>query len=305
MQNIFRSISMKKIHFYNNSFFSYTSSKEILLFIIGEISVAVQLALSIYLLKNQFNWSGIVGAYLSLIICSIVLATICFLLISLANKNHMLKTRNEISRNLLESQRKYYAMLLKNEEQTKAFRHDIRNHLYCMKTLFDNGDFESLGDYFNKFNIALKDLDTGIHTGNNLIDVILNDISGSYINTKIKWTGSLDKNLKIAQPDLCTIFSNLLSNAFESADKCENKMVQVGIKSLGSNLLINVSNTASSKPYVVNNEIVTSKKEKGHGYGIKNIKICLKKYNGSLNFAYENGIFTAEIILPDAIEILL
>lgn len=216
-----RSVPMKKTQFFKTSIFSYSSLKEVLLFIIGEVSVTVQLALSIYLVKNQFNWSGSVEAYFVLIACSIILAVICFLLISFTNKNHKLKMGNEISRNLLESQRKYYVMLLEKEEQTKAFRHDIRNHLYCMKALFDNEDYKSLGDYFNKFNIVLNDLDKGIHTGNNLIDVILNDINGKYTQTEIKWTGLLDENLKIDQPDLCTVFSNLLINAFEAADKCE------------------------------------------------------------------------------------
>lgn len=81
------------------------------------------------------------------------------------------------------------------------------------------------------------------------------------------------------------------------------KIVQVGIKRLGSSLLINVSNTTLNKPYVDNNEIVTSKKEKGHGYGIKNVKECLKKYNGCLEFGYKTGIFTAEVVMPDAIEV--
>lgn len=301
---IIAALSFVRIKIIKKSVSLKFSIKQIIMIIIGGCSIGIYLtSVMLFMMDKEYrSYKDIAAIVLS--ISSIVFIMICFWLMSSQNKNDHLKRENEITQQLLRSQEKYYTMLLKKEEETKRFRHDIRNHLYCMKTLYDNNDFQQLGDYFEKMNIELKELNTGIHTGNNLIDVILNDISSKYTEVKIEWKGLLEPNLRIAQMDLCIVFSNLLSNAFEAADNCENKKVDVYIKKLSSNLLINIANTALNEPVIKDNEFVSSKKENGHGYGVKNIKECLKKYSGCMDCRYENGMFITDLVINNVIEIL-
>ena len=96
--------------------------------------------------------------------------------------------------------------------------------------------------------------------------------------------------------DLCTIFSNLLSNAFEAANKTEDKWMDVSVKTLESQLLIMIVNKAIEEPRIHNGEFISSKKEVNHGYGIKNARKCVEENNGSLNIKFENDLFTAEVL---------
>lgn len=50
-------------------------------------------------------------------------------------------------------------------------------------------------------------------------------------------------------------------------------------------------------------EFVSSKKENGHGYGVKNIKECLEKYNSCMDYRYENGMFITDIVIPNVLEL--
>jgi sensor histidine kinase regulating citrate/malate metabolism len=55
-------------------------------------------------------------------------------------------------------------------------------------------------------------------------------------------------------------------------------------------------------PIIENNEIKTSKSGAGHGYGLKNVKMSLDKYNGLLELKCENNIFEANILIPNVIK---
>lgn len=60
-----------------------------------------------------------------------------------------------------------------------------------MKMLCENMQLEQLGDYFDKMNIELNKLTSNIHTGSNLIDVIIDDIRGRYPSVEFKWEVTL------------------------------------------------------------------------------------------------------------------
>ena len=277
------------------------STKQIILIIIGGCSIGVYLS-SIMLFMMDQNYSLYKSiAALALSMSSIIFIVICFLLISSHNKNKYLKKETEVTQNLLKAQKKYYISLLKKDEETKQFRHDIKNHLYCMKMLCENMELEQLGDYFDKMNIELNKLTSNIHTGSNLIDVIIDDILGRYPSVEFKWEGHIENDLRLSQMDLCTLFSNLISNAFEAAEFCNDKRVNICVKFLESTLFINVENTYFKEPIIKDNEFISIKSGEGHGYGMQNIKECLIKYNGHMDNDYCNGIFITDIVIPNAI----
>ncbi len=200
---------------------------------------------------------------------------------------------------LLKSQEEYYTMLLEKEEETKKFRHDIQNHIYCMHTLLNNKDYDELGRYFKRMDSDLKNLKGGIHTGNSLVNAIVNSIKNKYSDVKINWKGDIPINLCLSSMDLCTIFSNLISNAFEAACQADKKEVDVSIKVIETKLLIVVSNYTKEKPDIIDGKIKSSKKEKNHGYGIKNIKKCVENNEGDFNITFVDNIFTAEVFFND------
>lgn len=277
------------------------SIKYLLILILGGISFALYIT-SIQLFgfeDNNYSYKDI--AALGLSVSSIIFIIICALLLFNRNQNIHLKKEADINLKLLKAQEDYYNMLLKKEDETKAFRHDIQNHIYCMNTLFKDHKYDELGEYLSKMNTSLNELKSTINTGNKLVNAIVNDAIGKYNNINLKWIGLLPENILISSMDLCTVFSNILSNAFEAAEKCEQKNVEVSVKILESNLFITVTNNIKSHPRIIKGDYISTKTTGGHGYGLKNINKCLEKNNGSFELFFEEGICIAEIIFSNAI----
>lgn len=68
---------------------------------------------------------------------------------------------------------------------------------------------------------------------------------------------------------------------------------------------IKIKNSSISKPTMVGDDFLTEKKEKDiHGWGIKSVKKILEKYNGELNFKYDNSFFETHVIIEDDISIM-
>ncbi|MCC8192120.1 MAG: GHKL domain-containing protein [Ruminococcus sp.] len=293
---------MKKIKKYLNDFLREIPSKRFFLFVIGEVSVAVQLIMIIYLLGFVNDWSGANQAVGVIIAGSVVLAVVCFLFILVSGQKERLNAQKEFSQSLLELQKNYYMMLLEKENQTKAFRHDIRNHLYCMRVLCEENNYSELKEYLEKLNIALDDLNgLVVQTGNVIADTIVNDIYKRFPDVKFSLQGRLSNDLKISQMDFCTIFSNLLSNAFEAANASANKQVDVQAKCVQSALMITISNSVSDKPLLTKEKFKTTKKEPGHGYGIRNAENSIKKYGGRLEMSYKDEKFITIVIIPNVV----
>lgn len=277
--------------------------KDLLILALGILSIAIYLSsIMVFISKSEFNSYQNKAAF-ALSFGGLAFLLICFSLMRSRSRTSYLQKENELSQELIASQEKYYSMLLEREEETKKFRHDIRNHMYCLRTLYTNKYYEEYDKYWDRLQIELDDLSSSINTGNKLTDVILNDIRNKHKDVVFDCIGTLDSKLKIESMDICTIFSNLFSNAFEAADLSSKKRVDFSVKYMGTAVLVLISNSCDKEPVIENGTIVTTKNEKNHGYGINNVKECLKRYNGSLNFSFDEGVFSAELIIPNVIDL--
>ncbi|HRU96170.1 MAG TPA: GHKL domain-containing protein [Ruminococcus sp.] len=279
------------------------SNRTTVLLIAGGIAVglffgAIQLSAS-----DSFNGNIMRVVILGVSLSCLFFVFICEALISNKAQNHKLKKANAEANQLMKIQEKYYTILLKRENETRAFRHDIKSHLYCLKTLYSEGKYEEFEDYLSNLTTSLNEIVTSTETGNNLINAIVNDIASQYSDVTLNWHGYLPMELSLSSMDLCTVFSNLLRNAFEAAVKTEEKDVSVSVRNIGSSLILEVSNTSLTEPVKHNGKFVSSKSEGGHGYGISNAKKVIESKNGSFLMNYENGIVRTEVILPSAIKV--
>lgn len=276
------------------------SRKELFYFVSGEIALILILSV---ITEFSSHYSSISEIGIPIItISSGIMVFICYHMLSVKYENRSIKIEQDATIKMLSAQENYYKMLLKKEEQTKAFRHDIRNHLYCMKALCDSNEYIQLQEYINTLNESQADINTNLTSGYELVDVIINDLISTYQNVKLRIFGVFSEKYIIEQVDICTIFSNLLTNAFEAAEKNDDKIVRLHIKRLNSNLLISIQNSVCKMPIIENNDIKTSKSDTGHGYGLKNVKTSLTKYGGKLELKCENNIFEASVIIPNALE---
>lgn len=133
----------------------------------------------------------------------------CILLEYNQRENEWLKTENDRNNKLLEMQSRYYLMLLEKETETKAFRHDVKEQILCMKILYENNQYDELGEYISEMQTETIELSSEYHTGNDYVNAIVTDLSRQYHQVDLEWIGRLPK-LGLSYLDICTLFCNIL-----------------------------------------------------------------------------------------------
>lgn len=273
------------------------SGRYMLLYFIGLMILSVYLAFTQFMAMGELTQSNKISVVIALNLLSIILIAAFMLLLFNVTKNDRLMEENYMRDSLLEAQKNYYTMRLQKENETRAFRHDIINHLYCMDVLLDEGKHEELKRYLADIIGETRSLKLSVNTGDDLVTAIVQDIIERYEGVDILWNGTMADNEMLSQMDICTIFYNLLKNAAEGVENRDNKNIEVSIKKVKAGTKIVIVNEAD-EPLSEHGRFLSHKKEAGHGYGLSNVVRCVEKNKGEFHADYENGFFHVEIILP-------
>ena len=193
-----------------------------------------------------------------------------------------------------------YRSLSEEREKQKARSHDYMNHLNVMLMLAREGKVDEEIHYIEEqLGKEVQSVDI-IDTGNTLINAVLNI---KYLEAKekgiiIPFIADNLTGLKISDSDLVTILTNVLDNAIEAVQKCEEKRLVFKIIKDYDTLIID-----SSNPYVGQlpdeESLVTTKSDKNnHGFGLVNIKKTVEANNGNCFIETKGGIFHISIAIP-------
>lgn len=252
-----------------------------------------------------FNWNVKTECLIMLSVSafSVIVLLLGILLIYNNNAKRHYKRVAEINRRFVESQERYYQMLLEKESETRMFRHDITNHIMCVDALLEEGEYKEAKKYLRELKSFIKNLKVKQQTGNRLVNVIVNDVSTRYRCVNLIWRGELPSQMNISNMDVCVIFSNILENAFSAASECEEKQeVEVDIKGVANGLVILVRNNMVKPVIEKNGKFITYKlDERNHGIGTLNVKNCVRLNGGDVGYSYTEKNFITEIVLPNVV----
>lgn len=105
----------------------------------------------------------------------------------------------------------------------------------------------------------------------------------------------------IDDEDLVVVLANLLNNAIEACEKCEEKKI-IKFKFMVEDelIILSVKNTYNQPLVYDNDEIRTSKtvEPEAHGVGIKNIIRIVEKYEGEYVIQDNDKEFYFSLIIP-------
>ena len=181
--------------------------------------------------------------------------------------------------------------------------HDFNNHINILQHLLIKKDTSTALNYLNSINQPTKCLLSHTWTGNDIIDIILNNklkiMDDNCIDYKINVEFPNNSNL---QPnDICSILANLLDNAIEACNrnlKKSNKWINITIRIINAMLIFKIENGNEIKPKIQNMHFITSKKEKQfHGWGLKCVENVITKYQGNMTYAIKKNSFQIIILL--------
>ncbi|MCQ2539086.1 MAG: ATP-binding protein [Acetatifactor sp.] len=231
---------------------------------------------------------------LSLIVAALSYLALVFLSLLVM---HIRNTDLELSRNLQAEeqrnilQREYYELLLKKEEDTKRFRHEMNNYLVCMSVAAEEENLELLRGYISDIGGHLNPMQRSIcQTGNWTIDALTNHyVAQLGSGHRVCVRGAFGGNFK--EPALSIVYGNLLRNAVEELVWCDqNASLDILFEDGRDYARITIANSTRHK--------ITPKKGEHYGFGMRNIRDAVHELNGSVEYRQEDHSFTAIIVLP-------
>lgn len=235
------------------------------------------------------------------IISIVLLCSTVFLFItyrhSMERDNEYIRVKSENDR--LQTEKAHYDILERQNHQLMIYAHDTKNHLATIQSLSNNPE---INNYIEKLLVQLKTYASSCHSGNNILDVIINkyvtecDLLGVTFDFDVR-----SCNLShVEDIDLVAILGNLLDNALTAAEKSEQKCMSLETTTRNSYCVIIINNSCDQEPSVRETQLITTKEDKMlHGFGIKSVKKTLKKYRGDYNWDYDadKHCFTATVML--------
>lgn len=199
-----------------------------------------------------------------------------------------------------EMQKNYYLSLLERETDTKRYRHDINNHLMCLRALVDGNIVAQ--NYIDNLQEKLyiiknKSYETGFELMNILLGNHLSEIEKS---VSISLVGKIMAKPDISDVDFCTIFSNLLSNAVEEVKRtpCINPYIKIEIRTGKVYLMITIRNSSNVLIDDCEQNTMTKKQDKrNHGIGLRNVREAVCRNNGSFSLESNGEEVSSKVIL--------
>lgn len=210
-----------------------------------------------------------------------------------------LKTDAERVRGLWQQDRRQYEMAKENIELINIKCHDLKHKLRALGT----GGGASAAE-IKEMEKCIAIYDSKINTGSEPLDVLLNEKSLLCNNNGIRLDCMADGALLsfMNEFDLYSLFGNMVSNAVEAAiklDDPEKKIITLTVSGSHGMVFIACDNYYSGEIKTSGANFVTDKPDKSdHGFGVKSMCLLVKKYGGSINIDYGDGIFSVRVSLP-------
>ena len=175
-------------------------------------------------------------------------------------------------------------------DETKSFRHDIRNHIAVVKRLLQSGKVEEAVSYMEDMDDMAEKMSFPCSTNNPVVGILVGNKLGIAKSMGI----GVDCSLLLPYPcslrdiDICIVLSNALDNAIHACknpDDGTDGHIYVSGRIQGDFLMIEVENSFHGKD--------TFKK----GTGLSNVKKVAEKYGGAMSIETRRDVFILQVLL--------
>jgi hypothetical protein len=172
-------------------------------------------------------------------------------------------------------------------DETKSFRHDIRNHIAVVKNLLQSGKLEEAVSYMD--DMAEK-MSFPCSTNNPVVDILVGNKLGiaKSMGIDVGCSLLLPYPCSLRDIDICIILSNALDNAIQAVKRLDagmEKYVHVSGRIQGDFLMMEIENSFHRKG--------TFKK----GTGLSNVKKVAEKYGGAMSIEAQENKFVLHVLL--------
>lgn len=201
-----------------------------------------------------------------------------------------------------ERQQNYIESLDRLTYKLKAQRHDFNHHISCIYGLLDLNNIDEAKKYAKELLKDVQEVNNIVNIENSTILAILNNNLTVAKEKDIEVDLNIDipKELKVNSMDISIILGNSLSNAIEACENLKKKYIKLYMYMKGEYLIIKIKNSKKEDVFIDENSYETTKIDKeNHGFGLKNIKYIVDKYDGLLKIEQSKEEFILNIAMKE------
>jgi len=179
-------------------------------------------------------------------------------------------------------------------ESARRLKHDMKNHMMVIAAYLNDSEVEEAKQYVSGVFQKLNQMYTYIETGNVIVNYCINSKLQKACEQQIPFKAEV-QNLAfkhIDSVDLTAILMNLLDNAIEGSKNVKEPLIEIVIRKKRSYETILIKERIEHSVLRENPNLITSKVERQeHGYGLKQVKELVERYDGMLDVYEEDGFF--------------
>jgi hypothetical protein len=238
--------------------------------------------------------------YKDLIEALLLTIGVTFILLSLSI--HFLVQNMMFQKRILEVKNKTIIQQYKElNENFQRYRYLIHDEKYILKYIIsciERGKINEVVEVVEKQKEKLTE--KYYWTGIEIIDSIITLEKRKMDDLCIEFELISDiSNCFIEEIDMVILLENLFDNAIEASGQSEGKRkILLNIKNVNETFILKMWNNSNKLPIMKGEKFLTDKKDvKGHGWGIESVKYTVKKYNGEIEFKYDDDFFEVIIII--------
>lgn len=226
--------------------------------------------------------------------------TILYAYHAMLNEFHLWYERDTME-NMLQNQLMQYKLSRESIDLVNRKYHDLKHQIAVLRS---ESSEEKRNKYLDEMESEIQVYEAQNKTGNSILDTVLTSKSLYCMKHQIGITSVADGTLLnfMDVMDICTIFGNALDNAIECELKIpekEKRLIHLTVSAQKEFLIMNFENYCEEELVLKEGLPLTSKKDHAyHGFGVKSIQQCAKKYGGTLSISKEKNWFRLLVMIP-------
>ena len=196
----------------------------------------------------------------------------------------------------MQSTHEYYRLAHEKFDEIARIRHDFRNQMQTVERLLADGHTAEARENASLIQGALDDTRLPSYCPDPIVDALLtvklNEPDNRAIHTEILLRDT--EQLPLDSYETCSLFSNLIDNAFSAARENGIREPFVRIRSgiLNDICLLKVENSCNPAAPARHSD------DPSHGYGLRIIDTITRRHGGSFQITREDKTVTALVAFP-------
>lgn len=204
----------------------------------------------------------------------------------------------EAVESLWEQDRRNFEFSRENIDLINMKVHDLKHQIRKLK---EGGGLID-GAYLSELENSVTIYDHSLKTGCEALDLLFAENSVYLAGHKIRLSVMADGEALsfMSNADIYSLFGNALHNAIEALAGIEEekRVIRMAVRRQGKMVSVHAENYCEGVQFGQDGLPKTQKGERGHGYGMRSMRMVAEKYGGFLTAEARGNVFVLDIVIP-------